>query len=377
MYHLFLDIQFFIIALYLIFIRIFCKLTLKRIRKYLKMSKVAFITGITGMDGSYLTEFLIEKGYIVHGMIRRSSTINTARIDHLYQDIQEEDKKLILHYGDMNDALRISSLISQIKPDEVYNLAAMSHVRVSFDTPEYTGDIDGLGTLRILEAIKNLDKPCKIYQAGTSELYGGVYDHPQNEETPFNPRSPYAVAKLYAYWITKNYRESYNMFAVNGVLFNHTGPRRGATFVEQKIVQGAVAISQGRKKCIYLGNLYSRRDFGHSKDFVEAMWLMLQQDQPKDFVIASGETHLIKDIVNLVFNILQMPLLWYGEGLDEYAENNGKVVVKIDPRYFRPSEVDYLHGDPAKAIRELNWKPKYTFTNIIKEMIEVELKKTV
>jgi GDPmannose 4,6-dehydratase len=345
--------------------------------------KIAFITGINGMDGSYLTELLIEKGYIVHGIVRRASSINTCRIDNLFQDINIKDKKLILHYGDMTDSSNISSLIKLIKPDEVYNLAAMSHVKVSFEVPEYTGDVDGIGTLRVLEAIRALDKPCKFYQAGTSELYGGVYNEPQNEKTPFYPRSPYAVAKLYAFWITKNYRESYNMFAVNGILFNHTSPRRGETFVEQKIVKAAVAIKQKRQKCLYLGNIYSYRDIGHSKDFVKAMWMMLQKDKPNDYVIASGKTYQIKEIVNFVFNYLKMPLVWYGEGNDEYAcintesENNVEKIVKINPKYFRPSEVHSLHGDCSKAKEELGWSPNYNLDNILIEMIEEEIKKQV
>lgn len=351
--------------------------------------KTAFITGINGMDGSYLAELLIEKGYIVHGVVRRASNINTSRINHLFRDIHTKDIKLILHYGDMSDSSSINSLVASIRPDEIYNLAAMSHVKVSFEIPEYTGDVDGLGTLRILEAIKALNKPCKFYQAGTSELYGGIYNEPQNELTPFCPKSPYAIAKLYAYWITKNYRESYDLFAVNGILFNHTSPRRGETFVEQKIVQAAVAIIQKRQKCLYLGNIYSYRDIGHSKDFVEAMWMMLQQDKPDDYVIASGTTHQIKDIVNFVFNALGSPLVWYGEGNDEYARytkpligcesvigESVEKVVQIDPKYFRPSEVVSLHGDSSKARKELGWTPKYTFEEILTEMIQEELKRT-
>ena len=275
----------------------------------------------------------------------------------------------------MSDACCLERLIRSIQPDEVYNLAAMSHVRVSFDTPEYTGDIDAIGTTRLLEACKNQNKKIKFYQAGTSELYGGVYDKPQNEDTPLYPRSPYAVAKLYSYWMVKNYREAYNMFAVNGILFNHTGPRRGATFVEQKIVQGAVAISQGRQDCLYLGNLYSYRDFGHAKDFVEAMWIMLQQDSPGDYVIASGEKHLIKDIVNKVFGMVGLDLQWSNSGDKEYAHVDDKVVVRIDPRYYRPSEVESLHGDASRAMSTLNWKPKYNLDMILAEMVNVEQSK--
>ena len=350
------------------------------------MNKIALITGICGQDGSYLAEFLLEKNYIVHGIIRRSSQINTKRLDSIYKDPHNTKSRLFLHYGDMSDTSSIESILTKVKPDEVYNLAAMSHVRVSFDIPEYTSDVDGIGVLRILECIKNLEKnlnkKIKFYQAGTSELYGGIYNEKQNEDTPFNPRSPYAVAKLYGYWITKNYREAYNLFAVNGILFNHTSPRRGETFVEKKIVRAAVAISKKQQDCLYLGNIYSYRDFGHAKDFVKAMWLMLQNYIPKDYVIASGEKIMIKDIVNMVFNKLNLPIKWFGEGDCEIAVINencsilepGKVVVKIDPKYFRPTEVDSLIGDASKAIRELNWNYEYTFEDIIDEMIEYELK---
>lgn len=341
------------------------------------MSKVAFITGITGQDGSYLCELLLEKEYIVHGMIRRSSSFNTHRIDHLYQNPQEENKKLILHYGDMTDSSCLNQLLQKIKPDEIYNLAAMSHVRVSFDCPEFTAEIDGLGTLRLLEAAINMKKPFKFYQAGTSELYGGIYNKPQNEETPFHPRSPYAAAKLYAYWIVKNYRDAYGIYAVNGILFNHTSPRRGSTFVEQKIVEGAVGIKNGTKECLYLGNLYSHRDFGHAKDFVYAMWLMLQQNKEdiQDYVIASGKKYMIKDLVNMVFDKLGMSLIWSGEGKDEIAilESTGKVVIRIDERYYRPTEVNSLHGDPSLAIKNLGWEHKYTMDSILDEMIEYQL----
>ena len=331
---------------------------------------IAFVTGCTGQDGSYLCELLLKKGYIVHGLIRRSSSINTQRLDHLYQDPHEKDTKLFFHYGDMSDSGCLDKLIKEIQPDEVYNLAAMSHVRVSFDSPEYTGDIDALGTLRLLEACRNQKKIIKFYQAGTSEMYGGVYDEPQNELTPFYPRSPYAVAKLYSHWIVKNYREAYNMFAVNGVLFNHTSPRRGETFVEQKIVKAAVAISKGKQKCLYLGNIYSYRDFGHAKDFVNAMWLMLQQENPDDYVIASGEKHLIKDIVNKVFRMVGMDIQWYGTGDKEYASVDDNIVVRIDPKYYRPSEVDSLHGDSSNARKKLGWKPKYDIDDILLEMID-------
>jgi GDPmannose 4,6-dehydratase len=337
------------------------------------MSKIAIITGITGMDGSYLTELLLDKGYIVHGLIRRSSLINTQRIDHLYKDPHDPNAKLFLHYGDMSDACCLERLVSSIKPDEVYNLAAMSHVRVSFDSPEYTGDIDGLGVTRLLEACRTQSKQIKVYQAGTSELYGGVYDKPQNEDTPFYPRSPYAVAKLYAYWMVKNYREAYGMFAVNGVLFNHTSPRRGETFVEQKIVKGAVAIYLGKQDCLYLGNLYTYRDIGHSKDYVYAMWKMLQMPSPDDYVIATGKKYLIKDVVDKVFKILDMKLEWSGEGENEVAKVNGKIVIKIDPRYYRPSEVESLHGDPSYAMKKLDWSHKYDIDSIIDEMVKHEI----
>jgi len=339
--------------------------------------KIGLITGITGQDGSYLAELLLEKGYIVHGIIRRSSSINTKRLDSIYKN-----PNLFLHYGDLSDSSCINKIIIEYEPDEVYNLAAMSHVAVSFETPEYTTDIDAVGTLRILEAIKNNKKKIKFYQAGTSELYGGVYDKAQDENTPFHPRSPYAVAKLYSYWITKNYKEAYNIFAVNGILFNHTSPKRGETFVEQKIVKAAVSILKKRQNVLYLGNIYSYRDYGHSKDYVRAMWLMLQQDKPEDFVISTGEKYMIKDIVSLVFSKLNIPIEWFGEGIEEYGkvtsatkypDMEGKTVVKINSRYFRPTEVDNLIGDSTKAKEKLGWEPEYTFDDIINEMIKEEL----
>ena len=339
--------------------------------------KIVLITGISGQDGSYLAEFLLEKDYIVHGIIRRSSSINTKRLNNIYKN-----PNLHLHYGDLSDSSCINTLIMNIQPDEVYNLAAMSHVAVSFETPEYTADVDASGTLRILEAIKNSNKKIKFYQAGTSELYGGVYSKAQDENTPFHPRSPYAVAKLYAYWITKNYKEAYNIFAVNGILFNHTSPRRGETFVEQKIVKAAVAILNKKQSTLSLGNIYSYRDYGHAKDYIKAMWLILQQPEPEDFVISTGEKFMIKDVVSLVFSKLNMPIEWHGEGVDEYAqvtENSkypdmkGKVVVKINKRYFRPTEVDNLIGDSTKARTKLGWTPEYTFDDIINEMIHEEL----
>jgi GDPmannose 4,6-dehydratase len=335
-------------------------------------SKIALITGISGMDGSYLAEFLLEKNYIVHGIIRRSSSINTKRLNNIY-----DDPNLKLHYGDLSDTSMICKIINEIEPDEIYNLGAMSHVAVSFEIPEYTTDIDAVGTLRILECIKNNKKKIRFYQASTSELYGGIYDKPQNEDTPFYPRSPYAVAKQYSYWITKNYRESYNMFAVNGILFNHTSPRRGETFVEQKIVKAAVAILKNKQDVLKLGNIYSYRDYGHSKDYINAMWLMLQHNVPEDFVIATGEKYLIKDIITIVFSKLGMNISWEGDGINEIAKikDNGKIVVKIDSKYFRPCEVDTLIGDPTKAKQVLNWKPIYTFDDIINEMLQEELKK--
>jgi len=338
----------------------------------MSIQKIALITGISGQDGSYLSELLLEKGYIVHGIIRRSSSINTKRLDNIYNN-----PNLKLHYGDLSDSSLINKIIIELRPDEIYNLAAMSHVAVSFQIPEYTCDVDALGTLRILEAIRGVkDKTIKFYQAGTSELYGGIYDKPQNEETPFNPHSPYAVAKLFGYWITKNYRESYNMFAVNGILFNHTSPRRGETFVEKKIVNAAVNIKKGLQDCLYLGNIYSYRDYGHAKDFVYAMWMMLQHDTPGDYVISSGEKYMIKDIVSMVFSKLDMELEWSGEGINEVAKdiNNNRIVVQINQKYFRPLDVESLVGDATLAKTKLGWKQKYTFDDIINEMIEDEIK---
>ena len=334
--------------------------------------KTALITGISGMDGSYLAEFLLKKKYIVHGIIRRSSSINTKRLNNIYSN-----PNLKLHYGDLTDTSLICKIINDIEPDEIYNLGAMSHVAVSFEIPEYTSDVDAIGTLRILECIKNNKKKIKFYQASTSELYGGVYDKSQNEDTPFNPRSQYAVAKQYAFWITKNYRESYNMFAVNGILFNHTSSRRGETFVEQKIVKAAIAISKNNQDELKLGNIYSYRDFGHSIDYINAMWLMLQHDIPEDFVIATGEKYMIKDIVNMVFYKLGMELIWEGEGINEIAKikDTDKVVVRIDERYFRPSEVESLVGDSTKARTKLGWTPKYSFEDILDEMIFGKTKK--
>lgn len=338
-------------------------------------NKVAFITGITGMDGSYLAEFLIEKGYLVHGLIRRTSLINTKRLNDIYQIPEDKKCKLFLHYGDITDTCCLYRLIHKIKPDEVYNLASMSNVRVSFDDPVYTSEVDGIGTIKLLEACKSFNDKIKFYQAGTSDFYGGVYKNMQNELTPFYPRSPYAIAKLYSYWTVRNYRESYGMFTVNGILFNHTSPRRDSSFVEQKIVKGAIAIAAHKQECLYLGNLYTYRDFGHSKDFVEAMWLMLQQDSGDDYVIATGEKHLIKNIVNKVFEMVGINLDWYGSGKDEYATWDDQVVIRIDPRYYRPIDTETLHGDFSKAKEILGWSPKYNLDMILKEMIEYEKSK--
>lgn len=341
-------------------------------RRYI-MKKKALITGITGQDGSYLAELLLEKGYEVHGLIRRASLINTHRIDHLYKDPHLKDVHLFLHYGDLTDSTNIIRIIQQVQPDEIYNLAAMSHVKVSFDTPEYTGNADGLGTLRFLEAIRllGLEDKIRFYQASTSELYGKVVETPQKETTPFYPRSPYGVAKLYGFWITKNYREAYNIYGCNGILFNHESPRRGETFVTRKITMAAAAIKVGLQEKLYLGNIDSKRDWGHAKDYVEAMWLMLQQDKPEDFVISTGETHEVREFVELAFKELDMTIEWKGEGVDEkgYCKETGKCIIEIDPRYFRPTEVDLLLGDCSKAKKELGWSPKTSFLELVKEMV--------
>lgn len=342
------------------------------------MSKVALITGITGQDGSYLAELLLEKGYEVHGMKRRSSSFNTARIDHLYQDVHNKNSKFKLHYGDLTDTTNLIRLIQELKPDEIYNLAAQSHVKVSFDCPEYTANADGLGTLRILEAIRilKLEKKTKFYQASTSELYGLVQETPQKETTPFYPRSPYACAKIYGYWITVNYREAYNIFACNGILFNHESPRRGETFVTRKITRSAARIKLGMEETLYLGNLESKRDWGHAKDYVEGMWRVLQQDKPDDFVLATGVTTTIRDFCDMTFNELGITLRWSGKGVDEKGidTKTGKVLIKVDPRYFRPTEVDLLLGDATKAQEKLGWKPKYDLPMLVKEMVQEDLK---
>ncbi len=347
--------------------------------------KKALVTGITGQDGAYLAEFLLKKGYEVHGVKRRSSLINTQRIDHLYQDPHVPDRNLHLHYGDLTDSTNLIRIIQEVQPDEIYNLAAMSHVHVSFDSPEYTANADGIGTLRILEAVRllGLINKTKIYQASTSELYGLVQAVPQSETTPFYPRSPYAVAKLYAYWITVNYREAYDMFACNGILFNHESPQRGETFVTRKITRATAKIVLGQEDCLYLGNLNSERDWGHAKDYVEGMWLILQQDKPDDFVLATGVTTTIREFVRMSFAEVGVELGFKGEAENEvgfvvnctgnYQLEAGKIVVKVDPKYFRPTEVDLLLGDPTKAITKLGWKPKYNLESLVKEMVASDL----
>ena len=339
--------------------------------------KVALIFGITGQDGSYLAEILLKKNYIVNGVKRRSSSINTLRVDHIYQDPHEKNYKFRLHYGDITDSSSVSNIIKKTKPDEIYNLAAQSHVAVSFEVPEYTANADALGALRILEAIKfhKLEKKTKFYQAGTSEMYGKVQTIPQNEKTEFYPLSPYGVAKLYAHWITKNYREAYNIFACNGILFNHESPRRGETFVTQKIVQALCRIKANKQKTLYLGNMYSKRDWGHARDYVQAMWSMLQQKKPEDFVIATGKQTTVKNFVNLVAKQLEIKILWKGKGINEKAvDKNGKIIVACDKAYYRPLEVNTLLGNSGKARKKLKWKPKIKLNELISEMIEYEMK---
>ncbi|KUG07182.1 GDP-mannose 4,6-dehydratase [Solirubrum puertoriconensis] len=348
--------------------------------------KRALITGITGQDGSYLAELLLSKGYEVHGIKRRSSLFNTERIDHLYQDPHEQDIRFKLHYGDLSDSTNLIRIVQEVQPDEIYNLGAMSHVKVSFDTPEYTADVDGVGTLRLLEAIRilGLTEKTRIYQASTSELYGLVQEVPQRETTPFYPRSPYAVAKLYAYWITVNYREAYNMYACNGILFNHESPLRGETFVTRKITRAAARIALGLQDKLYLGNLDAKRDWGHAKDYVEAMWRILQQDQPEDFVIATGVTTTVREFVRLAFREVGIELTFFGEGADEtghvVACHNpefqlplGKEIVAVDPEYFRPTEVELLIGDPTKAQEKLGWKPQYDLPALVQDMMHADL----
>ena len=331
--------------------------------------KKALITGITGQDGSYLAELLLSKGYEVHGIIRRSSSINTTRLDHIYDDIK-------LHYGDLTDGMNLTALIQQIKPDEIYNLGAQSHVKVSFEIPEYTAQVDGIGTLRILEAVKllGMENSVRVYQASTSELFGLVQEIPQKETTPFYPRSPYGVAKIYAYWITKNYREAYNMYACTGILFNHESPRRGETFVTRKITRGLKAISEGKQDYLQLGNLNAKRDWGHAKDFVDAMWLMLQQKTPKDYVIATGEQYSVRQFVEACAPYFNMDIIWKGDGLTEIGvdKNTNKTIVRINPKYFRPTEVDTLLGDSSLARYDLGWSPKYSFNDLVKDMCENE-----
>ncbi|SMO96771.1 GDP-mannose 4,6-dehydratase [Gracilimonas mengyeensis] len=363
-----------------------------------KQNKVALITGITGQDGAYLAELLIKKGYIVHGIKRRASQFNTDRIDHLYQDPHEKDQRLILHYGDLSDSLNITRIIQESQPDEIYNLGAMSHVQVSFDSPEYTANVDALGVLRVLEAVRllGMTEKTKIYQASTSELYGLVQEVPQSETTPFYPRSPYAAAKLYGYWITVNYREAYDMYACNGILFNHESPLRGETFVTRKITRAAAKIALGLQDKMYIGNMDAKRDWGHAKDYVEAMWLMLQQDKAEDFVIATGVTTKVRDFIIAAFNEVGIKLRFEGEGVEEigiidsvdeakykaatnlsasdFQLSAGEAVIEVDPRYFRPTEVDLLIGDPTKAQEKLGWKPKYDLQGLLEDMMKEDVK---
>ncbi|MCD6429645.1 MAG: GDP-mannose 4,6-dehydratase [Deltaproteobacteria bacterium] len=339
--------------------------------------KKALISGITGQDGAYLAEFLLEKGYEVHGIKRRASSFNTARVDHLYQDLHEKDVRFFMHYGDLTDATNLIRIIQEVQPDEIYNLAAQSHVKVSFETPEYTANADALGTLRLLEAIRILkcEDKTRFYQASTSELFGQVQESPQTETTPFYPRSPYAVAKLYAYWITVNYREAYGMYACNGILFNHESPIRGETFVTRKITRALARIKLGLQDALYLGNLDAKRDWGHAKDYIEMQWLMLQQEKPEDFVIATGVQYSVRDFVNAAAKELGISIRWKGTGLDEKGyDHSGKCIVAVDQRYFRPTEVETLLGDPTKAKEKLGWTPKITFDELVAEMVREDLK---
>ena len=337
--------------------------------------KVALITGVTGQDGSYLAEFLLEKGYTVHGIKRRASSFNTQRVDHIYQDPHVDNARFKLHYGDLSDSSNLTRIIQETQPDEIYNLGAQSHVAVSFESPEYTADVDAMGTLRILEAIRilGLEKKTRFYQASTSELYGLVQETPQKETTPFYPRSPYAVAKLYAYWITVNYREAYGIYACNGILFNHESPRRGETFVTRKITRGLANISQGLEDCLYMGNIDALRDWGHAKDYVRMQWMMLQQDKPEDFVIATGMQYSVRQFIEWTAHDLGMSLRWQGAGVDEVGYWDDKPVVRIDPRYFRPTEVDTLLGDPTKAKEKLGWVPEITAREMCAEMAAEDL----
>ena len=340
-------------------------------------SRRALVTGITGQDGAYLAELLLEKGYEVHGIKRRASLFNTDRIDHLYSDPHDLDRRMILHYGDLTDATNLIRIVQEVQPDEIYNLAAQSHVAVSFETAEYTANADALGTLRLLEAMRicRLEDKTRFYQASTSEMYGKVQEIPQSETTPFYPRSPYGAAKLYAYWITVNYREAYDLYACNGILFNHESPLRGETFVTRKITRGLARIKLGLDECLYLGNMDSLRDWGHARDYVRAQWLMLQQDQPEDFVIATGEQHSVREFVERAGNVLDMSIAWEGIGVDEHGidTQSGKTIVRVDPRYFRPTEVEALIGDPSKAKTMLGWQPEIGFDQLVNEMAEVDL----
>ncbi len=339
--------------------------------------KKAFITGITGQDGSYLAEQLLQKGYEVHGIIRRSSSFNTKRIDHIYKDQHEKDVNLYLHYGDMTDSSNMNRLLEKIEPNEIYNLAAQSHVKVSFDVPEYSAEVDAIGTLRILDAIKETGITTKFYQASTSELYGKAQEVPQSETTPFYPRSPYGVAKLYAYWIVKNYREAYNLFACNGILFNHESPRRGETFVTRKISMAVAAIKAGKQDCLYMGNLDAKRDWGYAPEFTEGMWLMLQEDKPDDFVLATGETHTVREFIEKAFSRLDIAISWQGkeEGEVGIDEKSGNTLVRIDPKYYRPTEVELLLGDPEKAKNQLGWQPKVKFEDLVNIMVDADWEK--
>jgi GDPmannose 4,6-dehydratase len=340
-------------------------------------AKVALITGVTGQDGSYLVQLLLDKGYIVHGIKRRASSFNTQRIDHLYQDPHVDGVKFFLHHGDMTDSSSLMRIIQQTQPDEIYNLAAQSHVAVSFEEPEYTANSDALGALRLLEAIRilGMEKKTRFYQASTSELYGLVQETPQKETTPFYPRSPYAVAKLYGYWITVNYREAYGMYACNGILFNHESPVRGENFVTRKITRALARIKLGKQDSLYLGNLDAKRDWGHARDYVEMMWLMLQQDKPEDFVVATGVQYSVRDFINAAAATIALPIQWQGSGLDEVGlDTRGNSVIKIDPRYFRPAEVETLLGDPAKAKEKLGWQPKISFNELVQEMMQHDMR---
>ena len=343
------------------------------------MIKRAFITGVTGQDGSYLAELLLEKGYEVHGMIRRASSFNRTRIEHLHRDSHDKNVQFILHYGDMSDSSNLNRLIEKIKPHEIYNLAAQSHVAVSFEVPEYTADADAMGTLRILDAIKETGVQSRFYQASTSELYGKVRETPQSETTPFYPRSPYGVAKLYAYWIVVNYREAFGLHASNGILFNHESPRRGENFVTRKITMAAASIKAGKKECLYLGNLNSKRDWGYAPDYVRAMWQMLQQDKPDDYVIATGETHTIREFAEKAFGLLDMKIHWSGNNENETGtdEKTGKIVVRVDPKHYRPTEVDLLIGNPAKAQRQLGWKASIIFEKLVEIMVKADWQATI